>query len=693
MKTTRKHLPFCLFLLVLVWKSSLVQAQSQSDTTYTGSITVTTQAQVNALNTTLAGKTIIRGNLTIGYPFGNSKSNITDLTPLSNILSNIIHITGEFVVAHNNQLTALGSFPALQTVGGRFVVYESHSLTDMGEFPSLQTIGGRFEVGINSKLTDLGNFPDLKSIGESFWVHNNDSLTDVGSFPDLKSIGGNFSVHDNWKLTYLGEFPVLTSIIGAGVTSATFPTGSRIGASIVVIRNYNLVLCSWLEDFLRLGEHAVTGRIHINNNASGCNSTGEINDPPPILVVTTNKSHQIAYNSTNPIPITFKVRGATSWTSKITYTPVDANFITRSSSEGTDQTGAVTITATPTVNTGIDERTATITLTTTGIGTPATQMIVIRQDSKRLIVTTNKNHQIAYDNIDPISISFTVRGSATGWTSEITYTPVDANFITRSSSEGTDQRGAVTITATPTVNTGIDERTATITLTTTGIGTPATQMIVIRQGEANTDNIALPPADTMTLPPADTMTLPPADTMTLPPADTMTIPPADTMTIPPADTMTLPPADTMTLPPADTMTIPPADTMTLPPADTMTLPPADTMTLPPADTMTLPPADTMTIPPADTMTLPPADTTTTLYSYTGVDFSLYPNPTKGNLTIEGITGYLQIYIHDLVGREVMTYSLTPSKKTLDVSNLPSGMYVVTVQAENKTWTEVLVIVN
>ena len=63
------------------------------------------------------------------------------------------------------------------------------------------------------------------------------------------------------------------------------------------------------------------------------------------------------------------------------------------------------------------------------------------------------------------------------------------------------------------------------------------------------------------------------------------------------------------------------------------------------------------------------------------------------MTVEGVTGHLQVYIHDLVGREVMTYSLTPSNKTIDVSNLPSGMYVVTLQGEDKTWTEVLIIDN
>ena len=208
-------------------------------------------------------------------------------------------------------------------------------------------------------------------------------------------------------------------------------------------------------------------------------------------------------------------------------------------------------------------------------------MITQRAAPPTLSLTSDSANTIAYDATDDIDIMFNVGGGATGWTSKITYTPVDANFITRSSSEGTDQRGAVTITATPKVNTGIDERTATITLTTTGIGTPATQMIVIRQGEANTDTITLPPADTITL---------------------------------------------------------------------------------------------------STYTKEPF-------------FALYPNPTESTLTIKGVTGYLQIFIHDLLGIEVMTYSLTPSKKTIDVSDLPSGIYVVTLRGKGKTWTEVLIIVN
>ena len=89
------------------------------------------------------------------------------------------------------------------------------------------------------------------------------------------------------------------------------------------------------------------------------------------------------------------------------------------------------------------------------------------------------------------------------------------------------------------------------------------------------------------------------------------------------------------------------------------------------------------------MAATPADPTTLSIRKKEPFFTLYPNPTKGTVTIEGVTGYLQMYIYDLVGTEVMTFS----KKTIDVSDLPSGIYVVTLRGKDKTWTEVLIIVN
>ena len=240
MKTTRKHLPFYLFLLVLVWKSSSL-VQAQSDTTYTGSITVTTQAEVDTLRNTLAGKTIIDGNLTIGHSF--YPSDITDLTPLGSI----VRIMGEFSVAFNNKLTDLGDFPVLQSIGGNFSVAHNDSLTDLGDFPVLQSIGGNFSVAHNDSLTDLGDFPVLQSIGGGFGVNRNSKLTNLGDFPVLDSIGGDFLVSINTDLTNLGDFPVLQTIGGGFLVSINskltnlgdFPVLQTIG-SFGVIRNSKL---------------------------------------------------------------------------------------------------------------------------------------------------------------------------------------------------------------------------------------------------------------------------------------------------------------------------------------------------------------------------------------------------------------------------------------------------------------------
>ena len=384
MKYLLKRIKKILLITFFVLQAMFVQAQG--DTTYAGNITVTSQAAVDALRTTLAGKTRINGNLTIqGYIDFTSLSNITDLSPLRNIthitghvliqqnsrldsltdlnnlqtiggnfsmrnndtlttlgnFSVLQSIGGEFIVQNNDtlttlgnfsvlqsighfsvyvrgfsvynndQLTSLGNFPALQTIGGGFSVYNNDQLTSLGNFPALQTIGGGFgvrnnreltdvgdfpvlqsigiyfqignNVGNNDRLTTLGDFPALQTIGGFFQVDNRGRLTDLGNFPVLQSIGAYFYVINNDQLTSLGNFPALTSIgingIGSGVRVPSL--GGRLtgNVSIVVESNANLVLCSWLENFLLDGNHAVTGEIYINNNTTGCETIEEINNP------------------------------------------------------------------------------------------------------------------------------------------------------------------------------------------------------------------------------------------------------------------------------------------------------------------------------------------------------------------------------------------------------------------------------
>ena len=211
---------------------------SQSGTTHTEDVSVTTQAEVNALRTSLtAGATRIEGNVTIGPAKGTS--DITDLSPLAAIteitgnvvvqrnplLTNLMGLNqlqsfgGNFVVGKNffgggnNVLTSLGDFTALQSISGDFAVERNTELTSLGDFPALQSIGGTFLVnGNDNLLTSLGDFPALQTIGGNFEVTSNNDLTSLWDFSGLQSIGGGFEVGENTALTSLGDFTALQAI-------------------------------------------------------------------------------------------------------------------------------------------------------------------------------------------------------------------------------------------------------------------------------------------------------------------------------------------------------------------------------------------------------------------------------------------------------------------------------------------------
>ena len=253
---------------------------TQLGTTHTGNVSVTTQAQVNALRTSLkAGATRIVGNVTIGPEEG--ESNISDLSPLTAITE----ITGNLVVRNNPDLPNLMGLNQLQSIGDGFLVFSNATLTSLGNFITLQSIGDFFSVSSNASLTSLENFSTLQSIGGSFRVSNNSALTSLGDFPTLQSIGGYFYVYGNNVLTSLGGFPMLASIGSAdGVYVPSTDDGKEDGVSIVVEANDRLQDCCVLTAFLNGATNAVSGQVFINNNDPGCNSTTQVNCDPFLQV-------------------------------------------------------------------------------------------------------------------------------------------------------------------------------------------------------------------------------------------------------------------------------------------------------------------------------------------------------------------------------------------------------------------------
>ena len=603
LKRTKKIL-FVTFFLV---QAICIQAQSN---THTGDITVSTQAAVDALNTTLAGKTIIDGNVTIGYTSGSSRSNITDLSNFGNIF----RITGNITIQRNGELENINEFANLQTIGGSFYVNRNNKLTALDNFTSLQTIGGYFNVNGNDLLIDI-DFPVLQSIGGYFYIRNS-QLTTL-DFRALQSIRDFFDVQNNSQLTTL-DFPSLTSI-GTGRTYIYSLGGNTNNVSIAVERNPNLFDCYVLKEFLTGGNHAVSGSIHINDNPtnSGCNSqneiitsiyTGDITVKTQTAVNTLratlarktiiNGNLFIGYNDrdeefersfitdltplSNIVRITgfigisrngqlvnlnglnnlqtiggdffvtlsdelttlgdfpnlqsigrrFYMAGndklttlgdfpALRFIGETFYVILNDELTTLGNfpvltSIGIGYVGVPSLRS----NDGGDEVDASIVvesndrLSTCCVlteflpgGTHAVSGDIFINDNATgcnseseinatTLTTTSSNKNIAYNNTNPIAIDFTVGCGASGWTSAITYTPANANFITLSSTGGANQTGAITLMATPTANTGVGRR-ATIRLSTTGGTGPVSQTVVITQASSpHTLSVSSTPSST-----------------------------------------------------------------------------------------------------------------------------------------------------------------------------------------------------
>ena len=104
-------------------------------------------------------------------------------------------------------------------------------------------------------------------------MRENNALTSLGDFPTLQTIGGIFYVWGNATLISLGGFPMLASI-----------GSDQDGVSIKVEDNALLQNCCVLTAFLSGATNAISGKVFINKNATGCSSTTQVNCNPFLKV-------------------------------------------------------------------------------------------------------------------------------------------------------------------------------------------------------------------------------------------------------------------------------------------------------------------------------------------------------------------------------------------------------------------------
>jgi len=69
-----------------------------------------------------------------------------------------------------------------------------------------------------------------------------------------------------------------------------------------------------------------------------------------------------------------------------------------------------------------------------------------------------------------------------------------------------------------------------------------------------------------------------------------------------------------------------------------------------------------------------------------IEFKMYPNPTNGTLTIEAEENITNVAVHNLMGQLLMTqsYDVAQGIATVDLQNVNTGMYTVSLTFTDKT---------
>ena len=557
-------------------------------------------------------------------------------------------VNAGLVIAENTMNSTRTATVTFTTSGGGPAVTQTLVITQLAAGQSLPTLT-LAGTGITDPVSLATNYTaDAVAAGETLTV-------DV-------TLGGGATT---WTAMITGAFVTSAPTTGgngddAVLTITANPTAAERTATIVFTTSVGSV--NETQTLIITQAAAVLPSITI----SGTRIT------PPVDPATNYTYNAISADTTLTVDVTL-AGGAETWAVTIT-----GAFVTSTPTRGGNDDDAVLTIA---ENTGTSQRTATVTFTTSGGGDAATQTLLITQlvAGQSLPTLTLAGTGIT----EPVSpaTNYTANAVAAGATLTVDVTLTDATgwevtitgaFVTSApTTGGNDDDAVLTIAG----NTTTAERTATVTFVGTGGSVEVTQTLIITQAAA------VPP--TLTI--SSTGITDPASPATNYTAD------AD------AAGTTLTVDVTLTDATGWAVTITGTFVTSAPTAggndDDAVLTIAENATAA-ERTATIIFTSTGGVGTATQTLVITQEAKTTLSAHTKESlFTLYPNPTEGNLTVEGVTGNLQVYVHDLVGREVMTYSLTPSKKTIDVSNLPSGMYVVTLQGEDKTWTEVLIIDN
>jgi hypothetical protein len=157
---------------VLIALSGMLAFSTAVAQTYTGNLTLGSQADVDVFN-----YSEVTGSLTI------SGTDIVDLGPLSNLTSVGTYLS----ISDNTALVVVDGFGNLTDVGWGIYVYYNTNLVSFSGFDQLLQTGDNIDFWYNDSLLDVSGFSSLHTVGWSLEFGGNPLLTSIPEFgPELQ---------------------------------------------------------------------------------------------------------------------------------------------------------------------------------------------------------------------------------------------------------------------------------------------------------------------------------------------------------------------------------------------------------------------------------------------------------------------------------------------------------------------------
>lgn len=166
--------------------------------TYTGDLTLSTQAQIDSFN-----YTAVVGDLIIESTWPDPAVNLLGLNTLA-------YVSGDFSIINNSYLTSLNGLENLDSVGGHLDIKSNSSITSVNGLNSLTKINGHFYIYANGQVSSLKALKKLTYVGDFMGIYYS-KLNSLDGLENLLFVGGLLAVQsNNYLVDYCGILPLIS---------------------------------------------------------------------------------------------------------------------------------------------------------------------------------------------------------------------------------------------------------------------------------------------------------------------------------------------------------------------------------------------------------------------------------------------------------------------------------------------------